>query len=366
VAQGSVFIMHALDVERTEIPPEFGDLLGYTFWVREQEAGAERPLSLNDDQKFMSKLYGLSAEIKSQAARLNGLASAADSVSGPSVFVARSTEDLEDREDELRAYLRQAGIGVLPQIWYPQTDQAAFEEALRKDLSRCKVFAQLLSGSRGRELPFASAARLPQLQHDIAKQSGVAVLQWRDRAIDLGPVRADHRSLLDQAQTCGIEEFKRTVVEQARREPPPAPGRRSNVMVFVNADSPDRALAMEVGEALARYGVDCYWPLESGPPDAIRSDLEENLMTCDGLLLIYGATGVNWVRRQLMQGRKILSQREHPPAGLAIVEGPPPEIKPPLGAVIPNLRTLDCRAGLDDALLSDFARRLLTPAPPTP
>jgi hypothetical protein len=243
---------------------------------------------------------------------------------------------------------------VLPEKWYPQTDRASFEAAMKEDLGRSKAFAQLLSALRGRD-PFDGDVCLPQLQNDLARHAGVPMLAWRDHALELASVRADHRPLVESAQASGIEEFKRAVVELARRAPPPAAPRRSNVMVFVNADTPDRALAEEVARILVQWDVDCYWPLTEGQPEEIRKDLEEGLETCDGMLLVYGATAATWVRRQLMQGRKILSQRTQQPTALAIVQGPPADNKGDLGAAIPNLKTLDCRRGLDQAVLREFA-----------
>jgi hypothetical protein len=358
VTQGSVFVVHQREVSRESIPPELRDLVGYSFFCREREAGPDRPLALADGQKFMSKLYELSVGIQTQAQRLKtpGLAAAP---AGPFVFVARATEDLEDREDELRGYLSQAGLAVLPQKWYSQTDRALFEAAMKADLARSSVFVQLLSGSRGREMPFDATLRLAQLQNDIAAASGVPMLAWRDRSLDLTTVRPAHLPLVERAQASGIEDFKRTVVELARKKPPSAVFPRRNIMVFVNADAPDRAMAEQVAMVLGESNIDCYTPLSEGPPDVIRKDLESALKSCDAMMLLYGETGANWVRRQLMEGRKILSQREQPPAALAVVHGPPPEPpKPALGAVIPNLTYLDCRTGLNRAVLRDFAAAL--------
>ena len=58
----------------------------------------------------------------------------------------------------------------------------------------------------------------------------------------------------------------------------------------VNSDSPDRELAGEITKLLVQEGVGYSMPLATGSPDEIRTDLEENLLNCDGLLLIYGAT----------------------------------------------------------------------------
>jgi len=108
---------------------------------------------------------------------------------------------------------------------------------------------------------------------------------------------------------------------------------------------------------LAKQGVECFWPLLEGPPEQVRRDLEENLTSCDGLVLIYGASEASWVRNQLRQGRKILSQRERDLAALAIYLGPPPQ-KPELAIAMPEIITLDGRVGLSPESLLPFVERL--------
>jgi len=356
VAAGSVFVVHEREVDRAFIPPELSGPLGYSFFYREREDGPDMPLTVADGQRFMSRLVELSFRIKTRAQELRTPGRIA-APQGPCVFVARATEDQDDSEGQLRGYLSQAGLQVLPETWYAQTDRASFEAAMKADLARSKAFAQLLSSVPGRD-PFNGGVPLPRLQNELARSAGIPVAAWRDRGLDVTSVRADHRPLVESAQACGIEEFKRTIVELARREPPPPAAARSNVMVFVNADAPDRALAQEVARILLQWNVDCYWPTTEGPPEDVRKDLEESLNTCDGMLLLHGAAGANWVRSQLRQGRKILSQRARPPTALAIVQGPPEQDKGDLGAAIPNLRTFDCRRGLDQTVLRDFAASL--------
>jgi len=366
VAAGSVFVVFARDVARAAVPPEFGDLLGFQFWVNDAEAGTDRPLGMADvsERAYITRVLQLSHDLKRQLERLRAggtsrpAAPVVTSADAPAVFIARSTEDLEDREDELKTYLSQAGIAVLPETRYPQGDRNAFEASMRKDLARSRVFVQLLSASRGRELDFVPTTRYPRLQHDIAVSAATPRLIWRDRVLDLETVRdTDHRALLESARACGIEEFKRAVLDEARRVREMAKPAPANVMVFVNADAADLALAQSVAKALSARNVECYWPLANGSPEEVRRDVEENLSNCDGVLLIYGSTSANWVRSQLRQGRKVISQRDRPLSALAIYEGPP-ATKEDLALAIPNLLMVDCRAGSDATALGQFVASL--------
>ena len=227
------------------------------------------------------------------------------------------------------------------------------------DLARCKVFVQLLGAFAGRKPPTLSKG-YPGLQHELAQSANIPILQWRSRDLDVGSVDDPAQRTLLECETvraCGIEEFKQAIVDEARRPPSVAPKRPKNVLVFVNNDSPDRQLAQEVAKLLLEEGVGYSMRLETGSPDEIRTDLEENLLTCDGLLLIYGATTASWVRSQLRQGRKVISQREEPLPAMAVFEGPPPE-KVGLDLMLPNLLQLGCRAGVNPAMVRKFVASL--------
>ncbi len=278
------------------------------------------------------------------------------------VFLARSTDDLETREEELVGYLTQAGLGILPETWYPEVDEQRFRVAMEADLSRCSVFVQLLGRLTGRKMAFAAGRRYPAIQHDIALEAGKPILQWRDPETDpKGVADEAHRALVEGARVCGFEEFKRAVVEAACRKAALPRTRPPNVTVFVNADRADLEVAHQLAELLAKQGVECYWPILEGSPEKVRQDLEESLKVCDGLVLIYGASEPSWVRDQLRQGRKILSQRAQMLTALAIYLGPPPE-KKELAIAMPELITLDGRGGVNPDTLRQFVERLTTKA----
>jgi hypothetical protein len=116
---------------------------------------------------------------------------------------------------------------------------------------------------------------------------------------------------------------------------------------------------LEVCHILGEEGYGYAMPLleETSKPAEVREDLELNLATCNGLIVVYGNTPVTWVRRQLAQGRKILSQRDHPLDALALMVGPPAE-KQEVGYQLPNMRSVDCRLGLKRELVTTFAAAL--------
>lgn len=357
--RGALLVVRARPVEIDDQPVEFRELRGIDFFAPAEGAANHRLLGDPDpgERLFHDRIVSLSGDLAAQLNRMRAVPRA-----GKRVFVATATDDLDERETELRSYLDQAGIEVLPwpKAQYPTTDLAAYEAAVLGELETCNLFAQMLSPVNGKDLAFAPGRRLPTLQHALARRAGLPVMQWRERERPIDGVRdLEHRALLDQAQACGIEEFKRTVVERTLRSPaassPTTPP--PQVTIFVNADARDHDLAVEVSTALARLDADCYRIPATGSPGEIRVALEKNLRDCDGLVLVYGRTEFHWVQEQLRQARKLNSQRNPPRSSMAVVDGPPSE-KPEICVTIQNLAVLDCRDGLDHRELRRFVDQL--------
>ena len=365
VSKGRMFIVRCRDIDPQILPPEFRDLIGFKFWTRDTDAGGvTRPLGLTDlkEQAYFASVINLADKLAQKLKEIKVARTAGTPPSATAatehVFLARSTDDMETREAELVSHLTQAGLRILPETWYREDNEQEFRASLQADLQRCSVFVQLLGRLPGRRAKFAEGRRFPAIQHDIVREIGKPILQWRDLADDPAMIEDEaHRTLLEGARAGGFEEFKRAVVEATRRKVRTPKPRATNVAVFVNADRSDLEIARKLSELLAQQGVECYWPIAEGSPEIVRQDLEENLKSCDGLVLIYGATEPSWVRDQLRQGRKILGQRDRPLAGLAICLGPPPE-KLELAVALPELITLDGRDGVTPQMLLPFVERL--------
>jgi len=351
-----VFAVHYDKLDQSSLPTELASLIGYPFWMQDREGKAPRtlgvPVPTPAEVEYYNRVNQLGHELSQELKRLRGTA---EVLEGPMVFLAEVTDDLETRREDVRRYLSQAGLSILPQTYYFRDDATAFVRAMTEDLARCKLFVQLLSAFGGRKPP-AAPQGYPGLQLELAQRASIPILQWRSRDLDIGSVEDPcQRLLLEGAavRACGIEEFKRAIVEEARRPPSAVSKRPNNALVFVNTDAADRDLAQNVCKLLLNEGVGSLMPLAAGNPDEIRSDLEENLLTCDGLLLIYGSTTASWVRNQLRHGRKVTSQRERPLSALAVFEGPPPD-KAGLDLMLPELVHLDCRSGLNREEIRKF------------
>jgi hypothetical protein len=274
----------------------------------------------------------------------------------PTVFLAEVTDDLEPQRDNVKRYLDQQGMDILPANLYPR-DAAQFQEAVDRDLARCMLFVQLLSGVVGKK-PSGTSMTYARLQYERAQHASKPILQWRSRDLDISTsADADHKALLglNTVLAVGIEEFKREIQKRAFYRPPSR--EPVHAFVFVNMEASDRSMADAVCKVLDQHGAEYILPLQGGKASDIREDLEQNLLDCDGVIVIYGCTTVKWVREQLRQCRKILAKRERPLKALAVFEGPPEE-KVPLDLRLQNMQILDCRKGINDFVLNTYLKSL--------
>ncbi len=355
-------------IEREKVdnhPGEFNDLGVFRFWGVRKDGktrilGSPTPAG---DQEFYDRIDDLAAELKEELYSLKKGASVTSpepvsQTEQPTVFLAQTTDDLEIERNKVKRYLNQAGVSVLPATWYPQ-EPGAFRDAVQRDLSKCAVFVQLLSGVAGRKPP-----DLPQgytkLQLEIAQAAGIPVLQWRRPTLELADIDdEDHRALLESntVRAEKVEDFKREIVKRVFEKPEPLPDEHLNAFVFVDMETPDRPLAEAVCKVLDEYGVDYSLPTQNDDPAEYRHDLEHNLSLCDGLIVVYGTSTKSWVRRQLLECRKIMAMRKTPLNAFALYEGPP-EKKEPLDLKIHNMKILNCRKGVNEVEFKSFINGL--------
>ncbi len=267
----------------------------------------------------------------------------------PLIWLAEVTDDLHERREEVRRYLKQAGVSVLPE-GYGWDD--ARREAMKRDLSRCKLFVQLLSSISGPPLPGVDQTR-PRSQYEIAKNAGATITQWRSPDLDLSQVAdPDHRSLINgnTVRAEGFEDFKRSVKDRAQQTPS-RPTARRQAMVLLDSWEDDRLLAEDISKELVAAGVIVTDPdftaSRDMKPSEVRQALEDALRDCQGLIVVYGKSPTRWVREHMIESIKIASSGSQESVALAVYVGPP-DGKPPPPVRGARIDVFDGRTGLGE------------------
>jgi hypothetical protein len=365
-----LFVIEKAPLDNELGPPAFAGRRAYRFWYSDR---AEQPRTFAIPQPHADEidyfrqiedvardLRDLCREMRSNQASARVAVAPATSQprpAAPGVFLAEVTDDLEFRREEVRRYLEQQSVSVLPQLSYP-LGHAEFERALDADLVNSRLFAQLLGPMPGKRPPDVPEG-YGWLQLHGARRRGLPILQWRSP--DLTPASVEwprHRELLEleTVQATSLESFKRAII--AALAPPPSPPQRQGTgerpLVFLNTEVRHRAIAAEIRSAV---GDGAVWaePMFEGPAETVREDLEQNLICCDAMVMVY-ADNLGWARAQLRNFHKVAPRRERPVR--AILMDLPPEQKPELGFFLPEMVVIDGRHGIGPDVLGRLSASL--------
>jgi TIR domain len=203
---GRVFVVEKAPLDDDAgVPQALTGLVNYRFWYlnrNEQPRTFAKPMPQQEEIQYFRQVEDIARDIHRQ---LKVMASGplpaaprqpatrpltgggADGSNGASAaFLAEATDDLEFRRLELRRYLEQRGILVLPQASLP-LGRSQFEAALDADLARSRLFVQLLGPMPGK-MPSDVPDGYGWLQVDLARRRGVRVLQWRSPELDIAGI----------------------------------------------------------------------------------------------------------------------------------------------------------------------------------
>jgi hypothetical protein len=374
----SVFLIEMTPLDPDEpSPSELRSRRAYRFWFpdrNEQPRTLAVPVPHEDEREYYRQIEDLARDLADQlkVMRLSRTGSigavpsaglrpltGAPTHGAPVVLLAEVTDDLEFKRLEVQRFLEQHGLTVLPETSYP-LGRAEFEAALDGDLMRSAVFVQLLGpmpGKRPRDVPDGYG----WLQLERALHRGCRVLQWRSPEFDPAAVELlRHRELLERGtvQATSLESFKHAIYTAAIPPPPAPEPRRDNgeqPLVFINAEARHQPIAAEIRAAI---GDRAAWaePLFEGRAEEVREDLEQNLIDCDAMVMVY-ADNPGWARGQLRQFHKLAPRRTRPVRAIPIIDAPP-VTKPELGISLPGMTVIDGRGGLGPETLAQLSASL--------
>lgn len=359
--RNSVFVVEMAPVLDAEaVPPELRGLRNYRFWYRdrtEQVRTFARPAPHAEELEYFRLIEDLARDLHRQLiANARGVSanghdhpspSSPNAAAPPAIFLAEVTDDLGPRRAEVQRYLEQQGFAVLPASPYPR-DTGDLAAALSRELGRSQLFVQLLgpfAGSRSADFPDGYG----WTQFEAARNRGIAILQWRSPETD--PDKADlprQRELLEMptVQASSLESFKSAIVSALAAPaaaPQPRPNSGDRPLIFLNTEPRHRPIAAQIRNTI---GDRAEWaePLIKGPAEVVREDLEQNLIDCDAMVMVY-ADNAPWARAQLRQFRKISPRRERPVRAIPVIVAPPAE-EPDLGMTFDGLVMIDGRHGI--------------------
>ena len=296
-AQSRIFIVEAQKVE-VDRPPELEELTGYPFWIDGESGKSETLGNPEPDRAYDKVLADLKYELADELKRLVEFAKKPTLDTNPSVFLALTPGSLRDSRNQIRRYLDQKDINILPppETKYPD-DRRGFEQAVDGHLAQCKLFIQLLDDTTA-DSPEDDEKSYARLQYDRAIDLEIPVLQWRQEGLNVDAIGdEDYRSLVEgeEVLVSGIEEFWQHIVEKIPGESDGTKLPLDASPVFVHALEQDRPIAEEVCQVLEGKEIKYVLLPSKLEPGEYRKKVEANLLTCEGLIVINGGFAPEWV-----------------------------------------------------------------------
>ena len=366
-----VFVVRLRD-RAADDPPVFAHVPGYKFWTEDEQRrvrrlGDPRPV-LPRDRHYYERVQDLAEEIHRTLSQpvAEQLPSPYKKLRG-TVYLARVAEGLVATRDEVRRYLAQSGLDVLPEPGREPDSATSFASTATRDLKRSDLFVQLLDAEAGgRSLGFP--AGYDGLEYRLAQEAGTPVLQWRRARLALETVTDPvHRTLLDGPAVIasGIEAFKKMIADRFATLGSATAQVPAVTDVFVHADATDLRAAEVVSRVCRAGQVGATLSPRSGSPSEVRQRLQSLFTTCDALILIYGTSTSQWIRLQWLMAIKYQQYRSpNRPLRTILLRIPPPPRKEELGFDHALLKIVDCPAALgdgDDQPVEQELGRLILP-----
>jgi hypothetical protein len=392
IHSGCVFVVEHDEIE--ERLPQLSDLRGYRFW-RSDDTNKTRTLAKpQPDPKEEREYYNLVEDLGRELVdKLKQLKKSARAPSAPSqhrtptvalqpratIFLAEVTDDLQEQRNQVKRYLEQYNIQIVPDILYFFSGDNANEQlrqAIEADLQKSTLFVQLLSHSKPFRPPGMST---PPLQYKYAQAvADLPILQWRDPQLDLNSLTdTAQRDFLDSTQVMAtsLEEFKQYLIQRLEKieEQKQREARKKAVLsqqssqtasidrfVFINIVPKDKKLADEICHILDKEGIGYGIPRAGKlTPAEKRKDIENNLQICDALIILYDNSLDEWTREQLQICRKMqIDPKRQVILKIIALFNKSPEEELLLGMKLSKMQVFECATLKDNTCLPSFIQTL--------
>lgn len=284
--------------------------------IRQKDAGQTAELIVNRLKLIQPNLENLTGKAKAR-------------IVSRRVFLAECTLDMDDKREQMGAFLEDLGWSVLPASEYPDNE---YRVRLDDDLKNSHAFIQLLGPCPWKRGGF------DRLQNEAAVALQLRRFRYRSSDIDLENMDNAHRDFLTGADVIqsGFEDFKSflekglKILQQKLEQPVRQTGEDDNpplVRVVIRSPNPD-----PLWEKVFHWIYD----QEKILPYQLRDDesLEEKHLAepCQGFLVVCDSfaldDGPHSPRKDMEQCRQIQLKEKNaahrPPVGL--VYWPPPDV----------------------------------------
>ena len=325
-----------VDAEESEaLPAHMKDLLGFEFFTYEDGAPLELDPNYGPEfnQRYLKKVALLAQDIaqllKTQQAEGDRdksndrhVSSESPAPSKPAVYLAEWSYDRKQARELLEGELKRLGYQVLPDKRLPQ-DEAEYVAAVENLLARCALSVHLVGEKYGTVPDGPTDKSASILQNELAvarcRSGGFQRLIWlpqgtrSEQAPQQAFIEALHQDALAQFGADliagDIEELRAAIhdtlrkIEQPESKRPEGDSARarpatagSSKMIYLINDVKDRKATVPVRKLCRQLGFEVAVPAFEGDASEVRKANQQQLASCDGVVLFYGAGDEAWKR----------------------------------------------------------------------
>lgn len=341
-------------ISTEEIPSPLAEiflpLFGFEFFELDSETGRVREFDETFGpllkQRFFERVYDLAYDtcqvLKTlRQVRAGGTAAPKLDPNRKSVYLATTTSDVQDERDRIRRELLERGHMVLPDAPLPMLsrDVAA---AVAQCLQKCTIAIHLL-GRRYGVTPEDSSESIPALQLRLtAEQTQRPGLQRLIWLAGDGQIADDRqRAFVQRVQEDPALHLRAEIIEgnlnllkkdlirrlsppEKPKEPAPAKAATAAPKLYLICDPKDEPQVEALEDYLFDQGLEVSLPAFDGADADAAALHQDNLKTCDAVLVFYGAAPKTWVDIKLRELLKAAGYgREGAIAVQAVYVAPP-------------------------------------------
>ncbi|MEO5897051.1 MAG: TIR domain-containing protein [Vicinamibacterales bacterium] len=326
-----------------ELIPDVDGNVGYELFYKDDN-GIDRDVLLDPDkaglywQRADDIAYAIKRMLDSETAATPATPQVGSA--GQAVYLARTASDMKEEREQLQRELEDRGYRVLPEQELPE-DTEGYVQAVQADLGRARLSIHLV-GARYGSMPDGATKSGVVLQAELAlaqRDTTLRSIFWSPPEIAITDLTDERqRGFVDHLEAAeferqrvefvrsSLEQLKSLVVDSLRTPPVPAKERAADgaTAVYLVCDLADRAGAKPLQAALTKLGFVVTRPSMEGTVEELLEENKANLVSCDVVIVAWGATREAWVRNKL---REVLQApgwgRDHPFSGTFVVVGPP-------------------------------------------
>lgn len=349
-----IFKIIKTPVKREDHPEMIRDLLGYEFYRTDPQTGRAKELSkifgADHEQAYWQKLDDLAYDIRDLLEAMTDDSKHEIKVQEKKcVYLAETTSDLEEYRESLRRELQQHGYHILPDLRLPVV-YSDLKARVEQWLAQCCFSVHLVGGHYG-IVPEGSQRSVVELQNELAaarsEQSGLPRIVWlvpdqktddarQSTFINALKTGSNAQAGADLLVT-SLEEVKSVILArlQALSKQQDVPPQQD-----LPADQPPRVYLIcdqqdlnsnslrKLEDHLFAQQMEVILPVFEGDESQVRIEHQENLKTCNGVIIYFGAGNELWLRSKLRDLVKITGYGRAQPLKAKAVYVAEPESDP--------------------------------------